>query len=55
MALPNAFVIPHLGSSTARTRHAMAEFAVDNVAAAFEGRPLRAAVNPEVAPRPPHS
>ncbi|NND04089.1 MAG: D-glycerate dehydrogenase [Acidimicrobiia bacterium] len=50
--LPNAFVIPHLGSSTARTRHAMANFAVDNIAAAFAGHALRAAVNPEVAPRP---
>lgn len=51
LALPNAFVIPHLGSSTARTRHAMANFAVDNIAAAFEGRALRATVNPGVGPR----
>lgn len=51
--LPNAFVIPHLGSSTARTRIAMARLAADNVAAALEGRPLRAAVNPEVIPRRP--
>ncbi len=52
LAQPNAYVIPHLGSSTARTRHAMANFAVDNIAAAFEGRALRATVNPEVSPRP---
>lgn len=53
VSLPNAFIIPHLGSSTARTRHAMANFAVDNIAAAFEGRALRAAVNPQVTSRPP--
>lgn len=51
-SLPNAFVIPHLGSSTERTRVAMADFAADNVIAGLEGRPLRAAVNPEVAPQP---
>lgn len=53
LALPNAFVIPHLGSSTARTRIAMADLAVDNVAAAFAGRPLPASVNPDVIPRRP--
>ena len=53
LALPNAFVIPHLGSSTARTRIAMANLAADNVAAAFAGQPLPATVNPEVAPRRP--
>jgi len=53
VALPNAFVIPHLGSSTARTRFAMAQLAADNIAAAFAGRPLPSAVNPEVRPRPP--
>ncbi len=51
--LPNAFVIPHLGSSTARTRIAMANLAADNIEAALAGRPLPAAVNPEVIPRPP--
>lgn len=49
--LPNALVIPHLGSSTARTRLAMANLAVDNVAEALAGRPLRSSVNPEVVPR----
>lgn len=53
LALPNAFVIPHLGSSTARTRTAMANLAADNVAAALAGRPLIASVNPEVLPRRP--
>jgi glyoxylate reductase len=53
LALPNAFVIPHLGSSTARTRIAMANLAADNVVAAFAGRSLPASVNPEVAPRRP--
>ena len=51
VSLPNAFVIPHLGSSSARTRIAMANLAVDNIAKAFAGRPLRAAVNPQVTPR----
>lgn len=53
VTLPNAFVIPHLGSSTARTRIAMANLAADNIARAFAGRPLRASVNPGVASRPP--
>jgi lactate dehydrogenase-like 2-hydroxyacid dehydrogenase len=53
LALPNAFVIPHLGSSTARTRRAMADLAADNIAAAFAGRRLIASVNPEVVPRRP--
>ena len=49
--LPNAYVIPHLGSSTARTRVAMARLAVDNVAAGLRGTPLPAMVNPEVVRR----
>jgi glyoxylate reductase len=49
--LPNAFVIPHLGSSTARTRIAMARLAVSNVAAGLDGSPLPATVNPEVSRR----
>jgi len=49
--LPNAFVIPHLGSSTAQTRIAMARLAVDNVAAALAGEPLPATVNAEVVRR----
>ena len=53
LTLPNAFVIPHLGSSTARTRGAMAVLAADNVAAAYAGRPLIASVNPDVVPRRP--
>lgn len=53
LELPNALVIPHLGSSTARTRIAMANLAADNVAAAFAGRALPAAVDPAVGPRPP--
>jgi len=46
--LPNAYVIPHLGSSTARTRIAMARLAVSNLAAGLAGTPLPATVNPEV-------
>lgn len=49
--LPNAYVIPHLGSSTARTRIAMARLAVSNLAAGLTGTPLPATVNPEVIQR----
>ncbi len=37
LALPRVLVSPHLGSATERTRHAMAELAVDNLLAALNG------------------
>jgi len=40
--LPNCFVIPHLGSSTERTRAAMAELAARNVIAGLRGEVLPA-------------
>jgi len=44
--LENCFVIPHLGSSTERTRAAMAELAAENVIAGLRGEPLPAEVPP---------
>ena len=42
MALPNCVVVPHLGSSSERTRAAMAELAADNLLAGLAGTPLPA-------------
>lgn len=44
LALPRATVIPHLGSSTHRTRAAMAELAARNLVEALAGRPMPARV-----------
>ncbi|MEX1286942.1 MAG: D-glycerate dehydrogenase [Acidimicrobiia bacterium] len=44
LALPRATVIPHLGSSTHRTRAAMAELAARNLIEALAGRPMPAQV-----------
>jgi len=46
--LPNCFVIPHLGSSSQRTREAMAGLATDNLLAGLNGERLPACANPEV-------
>lgn len=48
LALANCVVIPHLGSSSQRTREAMAELAARNLVLGLEGRPLEACANPEV-------
>ena len=37
--LENVLLVPHLGSATTETRTAMAQLAVDNVAAVLSGRP----------------
>ena len=34
--LPNAFILPHLGSATKKTRTAMADLAIDNIVEYFE-------------------
>jgi lactate dehydrogenase-like 2-hydroxyacid dehydrogenase len=36
--LPNAFLLPHLGSATVETRNAMGFKALDNLDAFFAGR-----------------
>lgn len=48
LELGNAVVIPHLGSATVETRDAMGFLAVENVAAALEGRRPPTLLNPEV-------
>ena len=43
-ALPNVVLVPHIGSATVQTRHAMAARAFDNLQAHFAGKPLPSAV-----------
>jgi lactate dehydrogenase-like 2-hydroxyacid dehydrogenase len=43
-ALDNVVLVPHIGSATAQTRHAMAARAFDNLQAHFAGQPLPSAV-----------
>jgi lactate dehydrogenase-like 2-hydroxyacid dehydrogenase len=38
-ALPNTFLLPHMGSATVETRNAMGMRALDNIAAVLAGRP----------------
>jgi phosphoglycerate dehydrogenase-like enzyme len=47
-ALPNCFILPHIGSATHGTRKRMAEMACENLLAGLEGRKLPNCVNPEV-------
>ncbi len=46
--LPNATLLPHLGSATVETRGRMAELAALNAIAALRGEPVPHPVNPEV-------
>src|SRR5262245_27144543 len=48
--LPNCVTAPHIASATFTTRDGMAEICADNLIAGVSGQPLRAWVNPEVAP-----
>jgi lactate dehydrogenase-like 2-hydroxyacid dehydrogenase len=43
-SIPNAFLLPHLGSATTETRIAMGMKAVDNLDAFFAGKPMPAKV-----------
>jgi len=43
-ALDNVVLVPHIGSATTQTRHAMAARAFDNLQAHFAGQPLPSAV-----------
>ncbi len=47
-ALPNCFILPHIGSATHGTRKRMAEMACENLLAGLEGKRLLNCVNPEV-------
>ena len=40
LALDNIIIMPHLGSATEQTRHAMSERSVDNLLAGLEGKEL---------------
>ena len=42
LQLDNALVLPHIGSATASCREEMCRIAVDNLAAALDGAPMRA-------------
>jgi len=48
VGLDNCFIIPHLGSSSRRTREAMANLAAANLLAGLRGDRLPACANPEV-------
>ncbi len=48
LRLTNLFTLPHAGSATRETRHAMARVAVENLLAALAGRAKTNLVNPEV-------
>lgn len=48
LGLSNCLVIPHLGSASHRTRAAMVDLAVENLAAALSGRRMVHCANPEV-------
>ena len=43
--LPNAFLLPHIGSATVETRDAMGNLCLDNLDAFFAGKPLPAPMN----------
>lgn len=47
-ALPNCFIVPHLGSASVQTRVRMAERAAVNLAAAMRGEQMPHCINPEV-------
>lgn len=49
-ALPNATIVPHIGSATVRTRTLMATTAARNLVAALTGASIPNPVNPEVLP-----
>ncbi len=48
LTLDNCLIVPHIASSTVRTRNLMASMAADNLIAGLQGEPLPNCVNPEV-------
>ena len=48
LELPNALVVPHIGSATRETRYAMRELSVLNLVAVLTGEPPPTCLNPEV-------
>ncbi|MGN6231608.1 MAG: 2-hydroxyacid dehydrogenase [Trinickia sp.] len=51
LAMRNVVALPHIGSATHETRHAMARCAAQNLLDALAGRLTRNVANPEVQPR----
>jgi gluconate 2-dehydrogenase len=51
LAMKNVVALPHIGSATHETRHAMARCAAENLLAALDGTLTRNIVNPEVLER----
>ncbi len=47
LALPNCTILPHLGSSSAQTREAMAELAAENLVRGLAGQAMVACANPD--------
>ncbi len=45
LTLPNALIVPHIGSASIRTRDRMAQMAASNLLAGLEGKPLPNAVS----------
>ncbi len=48
LTLPNALIVPHIGTSTTETRRAMQELAVENLLDGLRGEKPRTPVNPQV-------
>lgn len=48
--MPNVSVLPHIGSGTLETRHAMVRIAAENIIAGLEGKQIPYPVNPEIYP-----
>ncbi|MDR3397114.1 MAG: NAD(P)-dependent oxidoreductase [Pandoraea sp.] len=51
LKMKNVVALPHIGSATHETRHAMASCAADNLIAALTGKPLQNVVNPQAQQR----
>jgi glyoxylate reductase len=48
LTMPNAAILPHIGSATLETRNAMADMAAENIIAGLKGQRIPYPVNPEV-------
>jgi glyoxylate/hydroxypyruvate/2-ketogluconate reductase len=48
LSMPNVVALPHIGSATHETRHAMALNAAENLVAALDGTLTRNVVNRDV-------
>lgn len=48
LTMPNAAVLPHIGSATEETRNQMARLAAENIIAGLNGKRLPFPVNPEI-------